>query len=663
MTDELLSANDLGLIFNIRHSEEELLKVFSDGKLRGTTHTYLGQESIAVAVGSFLNDEDIVVSNHRCHGHYLAYGGDLEKLFLEIKGSAEGVCKGVGGSQHLCYKNFYTNGIQGGMVPVTIGMALAEKINKENSIAVIFIGDGTLGEGVVYESLNIASLLSTPVLFVVENNRYAQSTPISKNMSGKIIDRFKSFGIESDEIETNDVVELYDVFRTAFNYVRDKGNPFCQIINTYRLGPHSKGDDYRNKDEVARWKEKDPIILAKKYFNEDDYFKIESDSINLVKAVSDKVFSNSDNLSVDYVVKNDSTLIPKNKSLVDEVGLFINENNKLSFVKHLNSVLTSIISSNRKCILIGEDICDPYGGAFKVTKGISETYPEQVIGMPISEAAIVGVANGLAIRGFTPIVEIMFGDFTTLIVDQVVNHATKFNRMYAEKVRCPVIIRTPMGGYRGFGPTHSQSLEKLFLGVPGLVVIAANTFSNQAFVWERMLNIQSPIMYIENKTMYGQTVKTICDDLIDGFTTEITTNYFPNINLQLVGFSAKTDVVCFVYGAMAELAMSVAKEIFIHEEIVVKVVVVTQLSPYPINDICESAADCRNIVILEEGTTRNGWGAELSAILNENVNEKIKISRLGSENTIIPSSENGELNILPNDKKLYDLILENLNEL
>ncbi|MBI3394624.1 MAG: thiamine pyrophosphate-dependent dehydrogenase E1 component subunit alpha, partial [Spirochaetia bacterium] len=204
----------------IRITEQLLLQSFSKGLLRGTTHTYLGQEAIASAALSFLGEDDIVVSNHRCHGHFLAYCEDHRLLLSEIVGSVEGASKGVGGSQHIHHRNFYSNGILGGMVPAAAGMAFAEKIRGTGAISVCFLGDGTLGEGIVYESLNMASLWDIPILYVIENNGIAQSTPISLNLAGSMAARIRAFGIETAEIESNDIGELLPCFEKAFEHVR-----------------------------------------------------------------------------------------------------------------------------------------------------------------------------------------------------------------------------------------------------------------------------------------------------------------------------------------------------------------------------------------------------------------------------------------------------------
>ena len=254
----------------IRKFEELLLDLFSKGKLFGTTHTYVGQEAIAVSVMAHLNEADVVFSSHRCHGHFLAKEDDPEGLLAEIMGRENGVCGGQGGSQHLHKNNFYSNGIQGGTVANALGMAFAEKYKKTGNIVVSFMGDGTWGEGISYEAMNMAAIWSVPLLVVVENNRYAQSTPVELNLAGSILQRVQAFDIEADEVESNDVAVLYPKFEEAVRFVREKQKPFVQIVNTYRLNAHSKGDDDRSKDEVKKWWEKEPLQYVETKISKED---------------------------------------------------------------------------------------------------------------------------------------------------------------------------------------------------------------------------------------------------------------------------------------------------------------------------------------------------------------------------------------------------------
>lgn len=250
----------------IREFEERSLTEFATGKLVGTTHTYIGQEANAAAIFQFVGEEDVIWSNHRCHGHFIAYGGDPYLLAAELMGKATGLVSGRGGSQHIHWKNFFTNGIQGGIVPNAAGMALARKMDRSEGIGIVFIGDGTLGQGVVYETFNIASLWKIPLLIVVENNRYAQTTPTEIALSGKIADRFKAFAIEYIETDTSDVTQILPKASDAINIVRNECRPFGLILNTHRFSAHSKGDDTRDKLQIKNLRENfDPIrILAAK---------------------------------------------------------------------------------------------------------------------------------------------------------------------------------------------------------------------------------------------------------------------------------------------------------------------------------------------------------------------------------------------------------------
>jgi TPP-dependent pyruvate/acetoin dehydrogenase alpha subunit len=274
-------------LYRIRRFEETVLEEFPRGRFYGTTHTYLGQEANAVCVLSPLQPGDIVVSNHRCHGHFLAYGGEMRALFAELMGKATGVCGGRGGSQHLHWRNFYSNGILAGTLPIATGMAMAEKLHNSGKIVVTFLGDGAMGEGILYEALNMASLWAAPILYVVENNRIAQTTPIELNLAGDIADRISAFDIPCQELDSSDVLEILPVAEEKIEVVRSQRSPQALILNTHRFGPHSKGDDTRNPQEIARLRqERDPIQIHGARLGKEERSAIEAE----VEAEVDRAF-------------------------------------------------------------------------------------------------------------------------------------------------------------------------------------------------------------------------------------------------------------------------------------------------------------------------------------------------------------------------------------
>jgi TPP-dependent pyruvate/acetoin dehydrogenase alpha subunit len=248
-------------MLGIRRFEESLLELFEKGVLNGTTHCCIGQEANCVSVISHLNSGDHVFSNHRCHGHYLSWTGDTIGLLAEIMGKSAGVCKGIGGSQHLCVPGFKSNGILGGTVANAAGIALAQQIAGKRSISVVFAGDGAFGEGIIYETLNLAALWKLPLLVVVENNEWSQSTPIKMNFSGSFIGRFSAFNIECEQVNSGDPSVIHAAAERAVNAIRSNQGPRGLVINTYRFCHHSKNDDNRDSSEVEKRKNFDPLRI------------------------------------------------------------------------------------------------------------------------------------------------------------------------------------------------------------------------------------------------------------------------------------------------------------------------------------------------------------------------------------------------------------------
>lgn len=240
-----IADEDVELLLLIRHFEQNLLELFGQGQLNGTTHTCLGQEYIPVALRPLLADGDFVFSNHRGHGHYIARFGDPESLLAEIMGRGGAVCSGVGGSQHIFRGRFLSTGVQGESLPVAAGAALHLKRSRQPLLAVAYIGDGTWGEGSVYEALNMAALWQVPLVVVVEHNKIAQSTPSSRQMAGTIAARARAFGVRHHLVRSIDVNVIRQELLPLFTVTRQWYHPLVVEFDTHRLGPHSKGDDSR----------------------------------------------------------------------------------------------------------------------------------------------------------------------------------------------------------------------------------------------------------------------------------------------------------------------------------------------------------------------------------------------------------------------------------
>lgn len=241
-----LTDDDLALLLLIRHFELRVQTLFAQGQLSGTTHTCLGQEYVPVALRTLLVADDYIFSNHRCHGHYLARFDDPAGLLAELMGRTGGVCGGVGGSQHLRHGRFLSSGVQGQAMPVAAGTALHLKRAGTGAIACAYIGDGTWGEGAVYEALNLAALWRLPLLVVVENNGIAQSTPTRLQLAGTIAGRARAFGLDHIRTASLDINEIRREIGPLVSRIRSEHRPAVLEFITHRLGPHSKGDDTRS---------------------------------------------------------------------------------------------------------------------------------------------------------------------------------------------------------------------------------------------------------------------------------------------------------------------------------------------------------------------------------------------------------------------------------
>jgi len=625
----------------IRSVEEKFLELFSQGKLNGTVHTCVGQEFSAVAFAGQLNENDFIFSNHRCHGHYISFTNDFEGLIAELMGKEIGVVGGVGSSQHLCKNNFYSNGIQGGIVPVAAGMALSNKLSKNDNIGIVFIGDGTLGEGVVYETMNIISKWEIPLIIVCENNKYAQSTPQNVNLAGDILDRARAFGIETYRSNTWDPDRLIKEAKRSIETVRTSKKPLFHLVDTYRLNPHSKGDDHRDKNEVEKYKEKDPInIYAKE--NPKEYQEILND-INSKIDNFIKSIENKSELSVNKYYDDTKT---KNSDEWTEI-----ESINTRQVELLNNFFDKLLGKDKNTLFIGEDILSPYGGAFKVAKNLSEKYPDQVLSTPISEQAITGIANGLALAGYKPYLEIMFGDFITLSLDQIINHASKFYHMYNKQITCPVVIRTPMGGGRGYGPTHSQTLDKFLIGIDNVTTIVLNTLIEPAILYNQIHTEKHPVIVIENKLDYG---RKIAQKKIINYVYERNSDKYPLIRLRPM--KSKPTATIVTYGGMVDTVIESIEDIFLEFDLKPEVFVLTQIHPLNIDQIVKSVIDTKKLYVIEESSSFASLGTEIIAQIHEAINESFISKRVSSLPVPIASSKTLESEIITNKKRILDTI-------
>ncbi len=317
------------------------------------------------------------------------------------------------------------------------------------------------------------------------------------------------------------------------------------------------------------------------------------------------------------------------------------------YARALGGALYRALADNDRVVVLGEDIADPYGGAFKVTRGLSTAFPERVRTTPISEAAIAGVAAGLALAGYRPVAELMFGDFLALCFDQILNHITKYEAMYNGSVTCPVVLRTPSGGGRGYGPTHSQSIEKHLLGIPHLRVASASLLHDPDAVLRQLLSDNAPSIHIEHKLLYGLDViepreligATVERCGSDSALATIAVRYAPRSDCE---------ATVIAYGYQAELARRVQARLALEEEIFVELLIAGQLAPLDYEPILTSAAATGSLITVEEGTSGWSWGTEIAAEVGKRLFGALRrpVEVVASRAEVIPSARHREREVI-----------------
>jgi pyruvate dehydrogenase E1 component beta subunit len=324
----------------------------------------------------------------------------------------------------------------------------------------------------------------------------------------------------------------------------------------------------------------------------------------------------------------------------------------------LNRGLHAVLANDPRAWLIGEDIADPYGGAFKISKGLSSDYPDRVITTPISELGIVGLAGGLALTGEHPIVEIMFGDFVALAFDPILNFLSKSVGMYGRRVPMHALVRCPVGGNRGYGPTHSQSLQKHLIGIPHLKLYELSPFHDCTALLNRLLADDEPAVLFENKVLY--TERTFADGVVDDlFSYDFPSSPDGYARVHL-GNPETADVVVIAPGGLTSRVLTAARRLFLEQEIICQILVPVRLYPFDAASLPAVVGHAGRVVVVEDGTAGGGWGAEVAAsIYARFFGQLIQPIRLVTScDSVIPAARHLEDRVVVQSETVYRAVRE-----
>ena len=415
-------------------------------------------------------------------------------------------------------------------------------------------------------------------------------------------------------------------------------------VKTKRISSHSKGDDTRDQKVISELKSRDWFEILNKNKN----FKLIVNEIrfeinDLVDEINNSEFSKSK-----YVYKNIDFL---NQMENDTDNI---ENQKV--LDNLNKAMLDIMNFDNDTYIIGEDIEDPYGGAFKVTKGIHSKFPERVISTPISELGLAGLANGVSLTGKRSIVEFMFADFTFLAFDQIINFAAKTVSMYGYNKSHKIIFRCPYGGHRGYGPTHSQSIHKYLMGVPNLNLFEISPLHSLDKLLFPVIDSGIPSVLFESKVLYPK--KMIPVGLFDIYNHKKINNITSALYID-----EHVDAVLITGGGYVYDCIDVVKDLFINYELSVHIINPFQIYPLDLSIVDDYISSSENkIIIIDEGTPGASWSSEIISKLSMKYPEKnILFNEVMSNDEIIPSSKHLESEMLLNKNKIYKSILKMFN--
>jgi len=645
----------------IRSFENRVHKLFLQGAIPGTVHLYAGQEAVAVGVCAALQENDHIVGTHRGHGHYIAKGGDMKQLMAELYGRRDGCCRGKGGSMHVgdISKGMLPSlAIVGANVPIGAGIALSFKMKATNQVVGVFFGEGAMNHGMWHEGANLAAVWDLPLILVCENNLYAASTHISKSFKiPRISVRGAAYGMAGVTIDGNDVLAVHHAALGAVGAARGGEGPTLIECLTYRHGGHSRGDPatYRPKEEVDKWLSSDPIPRLKSKLIEEGALTPER-----VQEIERKAET-----EVDEAVRfAEASPWPEPSSALEDIyptsPIQAEEPREfgerhLTIAQALREALREEMQRDDRVFVIGEDVGvqDGFGGPFGVTLGLSEEFGSQrVRDTPVSESAIVGAAIGASIMGMKPVAEVQYGDFIFCAMDQVVNEAAKLRYMSGGQAKVPLVLRIPTGA-TGRGAQHAQSPEAYFLHTPELKLVAPSTPYDAKGLMKAAIRAEDgPILFFEHKLLYGsrgyrseKTSLKVVGPVPDG-------DYlvpFGKARIRREG----TDVTIVAKLLMVYKALAAAEELS-KEGIEVEVIDPRTIAPFDKETLMDSVKKTGRLVVVEEDTKTNGWGAEVVATVAEEIIDYLDspVKRVSAFDVPIPASPPLEQYVIPSEQRI-----------
>ena len=617
-----------------RMIEEKMLVLLRQGRI-SKWFSGIGQEAIAVGATLAMDLEEWILPLHRNLGVFTSRQMPLSKLFLQWQGSPDGYSKGRERSFHFGSREHAICGMISHLGPqlgIADGVALAYKLQKKDRAALVFSGDGGTSEGDFHEALNVASVWDLPVIFLVENNGYGLSTPVSEQYRCEsLVYKAEGYGMEGVRIDGNNILTVHDTLRGIREYCIKYQRPYLVECMTFRMRGHEEasGMKYVPAELLEDWGKKDPVVNYENWLRgegvlseewsqqirEEIRQSIESglsgvlDAVNIVPETEEEVRDvyaprrggdgpGAAGEGADVPVLREGEADPRGNYDPDAPGA--GEGPEKRFVDAISEGLRQSMSRHDNLILMGQDIAD-YGGAFKVTEGLMVSFgKDRVRNTPLCESAIVGCALGLSLEGYKSVMEMQFADFVTAGFNQIVNNLAKIHYRWGQAA--DVVIRMPTGAGVGAGPFHSQSNEAWFVHTPGLKVVYPSTPQDAKGLLIAAINDPNPVLYFEHKALY----RSISGPVPESY-------YEVEIGKARIVQDGE-DLSIITYGAGVHWALDYAAA---HPELSIDILDLRTLLPLDYDAIRAAVARTGKVLILHEDTLTGGVGGEIAAWISE----------------------------------------------
>jgi 2-oxoisovalerate dehydrogenase E1 component len=659
MTETIDLIEALRIMVRIRVFEEEVRRLFAAGRLPGFVHLYAGQEAIAVGMALALDDNDQITSTHRGHGHLIARGADLGKMFAELLGRADGYCKGKGGSMHIVDFSrgiLGTNGIVGGGIPIATGAALASHILGDDRVTVSMFGDGAANEGVLFECMNLAALWNLPVTFLCENNQYTEWTSTKKLTAGRIVDRATAFTIPSQVVDGNSLLAVHKAVVAGVERARAGNGPTFIEAETYRHHGHNEGEeafvgDYRPRDEVSHWLARDPIhqvkdgLIADGVLDEGSWTALwdsETQSVrDALAAAQVSPFPSTEEAYTDVFTDAGTgahTPTPSGVPMTEQTY----------FIHAMRDGIADAMREDPTVVVMGEDADRSVTGA---TRGLVDEFgPDRVRNIPLSEAAVVGTAVGAAATGLRPVVDLMVSSFFYLTMDQLANQAAKLRYMSGGQVSLPIVYFASTGPSSSAAAQHSESPHPIFMQLAGIKVVMPSTPAEARGLMLAAIRDPNPVIYLQEGMLAGSR-GPVPDRPV-------------SIPLGQADIKREgADLTVVAVGALVPRALSVVDRLAERGEAQCEVVDPRTLNPLDRETILASVEKTGRLVVLDLARRTCGAAAEIIATVTTEAFHALKGPpiRITLPDIPIPFSPELEKAVVPDEEAIEEALLAAIN--